>query len=538
MNMRNFGAFAAGLLVVGSAGCVVGPDYERPSVTVPDQWSNELEQGVSTGESDLAEWWKTFDDPMLDALVQQAIEANLDLRAAESRIREARAAETFSEADLWPALNASAGYRRIQNVKPEEPSRRFTIAGLSATATPLGLAPSATILPAGALGPSINISPDLTGGGNSRVTVSTPQARGTGGLQRHDDLYQAGFDAGWELDLFGGTRREIEAARAVTEAVEESRRDIQVSLTAEVARQYFSLRAAQAGLEIATKNIEIQQNTLDLVRARFDAGLVGELDVKNAEAQLASTEATVPTYAAAVQYAIHRLGVLLGGRPDALQDELSTVAALTTPPPDVPIGLPSDLLRRRPDVRQAERELAAATARIGVATADLFPKVSLTGLFSSQDDVLYGIKRNANMTWSIGPSIRWPVFDAGRIRANIGIQNERQEQALLAYEQAVLLSLEDVENALVAYAKEQNRMLSLAKAAEANRDAVAIAGDLYSQGLVNFLSVLEAERSLAATEAQHIQSRAAVLTHLVALFKALGGGWDVAELAATGETAS
>jgi len=516
------------VLIFAVAGCLVGPDYAKPDLAMPDQWNAPLENGEQEGTPQVVQWWRSFGDAQLDSLVERALAANFDLRVAESRILEARAAESLTEADLWPAINASAAYKRIQNQKPASPSSDFAVSGASATLSRQGASVAATVLPVGAGGPSVTIAPDFTGAGGSRVTVGSPQG-GASGLKRRTDLYQGGFDASWELDLFGGTRREAEAAQAQREAAEENRRDIQVSLSAEVARQYFSLRRAQASLDIAAKNIELQRDTLGLVQSRFDAGLTSELDVQNATAQLAVTEASVPGYAAEVQYAIHRLGVLLGGGPGLLQEELGPVVALPAAPPEVPVGLPADLLRRRPDVRRAERELAASTALIGAATADLFPKVSLTGSFTGQDDALYGIKRNANMMWSIGPGIRWPVFDAGRVRANIRIRNARQEQALTAYEKAVMTSLEDVENALVAYAKEQNRLLSLEKAVEANTSAVAIANDLYTQGLVSFLSVLEAERSLAATEVQHLQSRAAVLTHLTALFKSLGGGWNEAE---------
>lgn len=523
MSMRALQMTAA-LLALLPAGCVVGPDYEKPSPPLPDAWSTPLEGGEAAGEPDIAEWWRVFGDPALDALVARALEGSLDLRMAEARIRESRAAEEISGADLWPALNASAGYKRLQNRKAEaaDPSISSST-GLSAQ----GVSRSYTLSPGGAGGPSVTVAPDLTGAGNSRVTVNRGRTAST--PSRRADLFQAGFDARWELDVFGGTQREMEAARASREAAEEDLRAVRVSLAAEVARNYFTLREAQASLDIAARNAALQRDSLDLVRARAEAGLTGELDVRAAETQVAVTESGLPGHAARVQYAIHRLGVLMGRAPGALREELAPAQDLPPAPPMVPVGLPSDLLRRRPDVRAAERNLAAATARIGVATADLFPKFALTGALSGQDDALYGLKRGANLLWSVGPTVQWPVFDAGRIRANIGVQTARQEQALAAYEKAVLISLEEAENALVAYAREQNRLASLDQAVTAANGALTLAKDLFAQGLTDYLRVLDAERSVASAEAQRAQSRAAVLTHLAALYKALGGGWDPEE---------
>ncbi len=509
---------AAALLALLLAGCVVGPDYEKPAPPVPEAWSTPLEGGEAAGEPDIAEWWHVFGDPALDALVARALEGSLDLRMAEARIRESRAAEEISGADLWPALNASAGYKRLQNKKAESADASVNSStGLSAQ----GVSRSHTL---SAGGTSVSVAPDLTGAGNSRVTVNRGRTAST--PSRRADLFQAGFDARWELDVFGGTRREIEAARASREAAGEDLRAVRVSLAAEVARNYFTLREAQASLDIAARNAALQRDSLDLVRARFEAGLTNELDVRAAETQVAVTESGLPGHAARVQYAIHRLGVLMGRAPGALQEELAPAADLPPAPPMVPVGLPSDLLRRRPDVRAAERDLAAATARIGVATADLFPKFALTGALSGQDDALYGLKRGANLLWSVGPAVQWPVFDAGRIRANIRVQNARQEQALAAYEKAVLTALEEAENALVAYAREQNRLASLDQAVTAANGALTLAKDLHTQGLTDYLRVLDAERSVASAEAQRAQSRAAVLIHLAALYKALGGGWN------------
>ncbi|OQB38407.1 MAG: Toluene efflux pump outer membrane protein TtgI precursor [Candidatus Hydrogenedentes bacterium ADurb.Bin179] len=426
-------------------------------------------------------------------------------------------------AALWPQVNSSASYQRRQSVETPAsggPSGRGTavlsqngLQGISVTGSTPG-------------GPSVTLSPDLSGQGNTTVSVSMGTEGAAKPPSRYSNLYQAGFDASWELDLFGGVRRATEAARAEIEAAEESRRSLLLMVAAEVARTYFDLRAYQNRLDISRKNIRTLEESLELVTARFNAGLTNELDVKRAEAQLATTRSTLPAMEYYVEQAIHRLGILSGREPGALRQELADAAPLPPAPPEVLVGLPSELLSRRPDVRFAERELAAATARIGVATADLFPRFSLTGSFSGADDTLAGLRLGANHLWSIGPAVQWPVFDAGRIRANIRIQNARQEQALLAYEKAVLYSLEDVENALVRYAKEQNRLVELTAAVQASQKALDIADDLYKQGLVNFLNVLDAQRTLFAAQDQRVQSQANVLTSLVALYKALGGGWE------------
>lgn len=521
--MKSVGWITLALLGALMTGCMTGPDYEKPDLTVPEHWSQPLEGGETDASPERIHWWTAFSDPTLESLVARALASNLDLQTAESRIREARASLIMTGAALWPQVNTSASYQRRQSVETPAsggPSGRGTavfsqngLQGISVTGSTPG-------------GPSVTLSPDLSGQGNTTVSVSMGTEGAAAPPSRYSNLYQAGFDASWELDLFGGVRRATEAARAEIEAAEESRRSLLIMVAAEVARTYFDLRAFQNRLDISRKNIRTLEESLELVTARFNAGLTNELDVKRAEAQLANMRSTVPAMEYSVEQAIHRLGILSGLEPGALREELTDAAPLPPAPPEVLVGLPSELLSRRPDVRYAERELAAATARIGVATADLFPKFSLTGSFSGTDDTFPGLRLGANHIWSIGPAVQWPVFDAGRIRANISIQNARQEQALLNYEKTVLISLEDVENALVRYAKEQNRLVELTTAVEASQKALDIANDLYKQGLVNFLNVLDAERTLFAAEDQRVQSEANVLTSLVALYKALGGGWE------------
>jgi NodT family efflux transporter outer membrane factor (OMF) lipoprotein len=462
-------------------GCTVGPDYVKPRMDVPSRWSEATASEAASGPADVARWWTLFQDPRLDVLIEQAVQSNNDLKLAEARVREARALRGVVAADAYPDVTASGSYRRIRRSERSSPSASAT------SSSSVG-----------------NLS-----GSNTQ------------------DLFDAGFDASWEIDVFGGIRRSVEAAEADIGASEENLRDVLVSLLAEVARNYLQLRGDQLRLSIAAENIRAQQQTLELTQARYDAGLSNELDVAQAKAQLAGTEAQVPRLESSARQAIHQLGVLLGKDPGALLAELSEQTPIPFGPPEVPVGLPSELLRRRPDVRRAEQELAAATARIGVATADLFPKFSLTGALGQQSVNFSDITLPESRFYSFGPSISWPVFAGGRIRANIRVQDARQEQAVILYEQSVLNALKDVEDALVAYAKEQQTRKSLKESTEATRKAVDISNELYSQGLVDFLNVLINQRALFQSQDSLAQSDQLVSQNLVALFKALGGGWEV-----------
>jgi NodT family efflux transporter outer membrane factor (OMF) lipoprotein len=484
--MKHLSASFIALLICG---CTVGPDYHAPESQVPNEWGELGLTGATTQPSvvnanapPVLAWWTTFEDPTLNSLIDQAVRSNLDLRRAQARVREARAQRGVVAADLYPNLNVGAGYTYQRNS-----FGGFATAGAGA------------------------------GGG----------AAGGGGDAF--ELYDAGFDANWEIDVFGGVRRSVQAANADIEAAIEDRRDVMVTLLSEVAREYTELRTFQRQLEIARGNLETQRRTLDLTRTLLQGGRATDLDVARAQAQVARTASTIPTLETLTRQAIHRIGVLLGRQPLALSQELSQVAAIPKPPPQVPIGVPSELLRRRPDIRRAERQLAAASARIGAATADLFPHFSLTGSLGLQSDKFSDLANYDSRFWSIGPSVSWPVFDAGRIRSNIEVQNAREEQAAIGYEQAVLSALRDVEDALVAYGKEQARRQTLADAATANERAVNLANDLYQAGRADFLSVLQAQRDLFESQDAVVQSERAVSANLIALYKALGGGWQVSE---------
>ena len=469
---------AAALALALFQGCAVGPNYQPPKTTAPAKWSAPLSGGETNLEPSLATWWKSFNDPQLDSLVERAVNSNHDLRIAGARVREARALYRIASSQLWPTVDAGGSYAR-QNQSKNQP-----------------------------------------------VLGSLPMPPG---IPYENNVYQAGFDASWEIDVFGGNRRAVEAGKAEVAAAEFGRRNVLVTLLGEVARNYVELRGCQRRLEIANNNLKTQEDALALTKDRFKNGLTSDLDVQQATTLLANTHAVIPTLENGIQAYIHRLGVLLGQPPEALLAELSAPAPIPSAPPIVPAGLPSELLRRRPDIQQAERQLAASTARIGVATADLFPKFSLTGVAGYESTSASDWFSGGSKFWSLGPTVQWRVFDAGRIRANIRVQNARQEQSLAAYEETVLMSFEDVENSLVAYAKEQIRRRSLEDAVKSSQESLHLANQLYANGLASFINVLDAERSLYQAEDELVQSDKAVTQNLIGLYKALGGGWEKLE---------
>jgi NodT family efflux transporter outer membrane factor (OMF) lipoprotein len=340
------------------------------------------------------------------------------------------------------------------------------------------------------------------------------------------DAFQVGFDASWELDVFGGVRRDREAALAQVQGAEESRRDVLVTVIAEVARNFVELRGAQRRLEILEATLRSQRDTLDLAEARFGAGLGSELDVSRARSLLHATESERPRLEQLARQAIHALRVLLGGDPGRLTPALENPGAIPVAAPEIPSTLPSELLSRRPDLRRAERELAAATARIGVATADLLPRFSIVGSFGRLGEDAADLGTGSSQAWAIVPGVRWPIFSGGRILANIRVQEARQEQALRQYEKAVLVAVEEVENALSAHARDQRRQADLRASVAASRRALDLAMERYTGGLESYLSVLDAQRSLYAAEDLLIQSESSTAVDLIAVYKALGGGWE------------
>jgi NodT family efflux transporter outer membrane factor (OMF) lipoprotein len=489
-------------ILTATMGCEVGPNYKAAQVTAPLRFGAASTQPSvtqpATAEAavDLGRWWDSFNDPALNQLIDRGIKASLDVRLAEARVREARAELAMNIATLFPTVDGQAAYTRSRTSN-------------NAIAFPTGASSSTG-----------------TGGSTSSSSSSFNIAIGT------TNLYQAGFDAGWEIDVFGGTRRAIEAAQDTLEAQVDARRNATVTLLSEVARNYIILRGVQNERDIVLSNVQSQRDFLELTRAKFQAGIATDLDVARQEAQVASTESEIPSLETEVQQAIHRLGVLLDQNPTALEADLLPVGPLPGGPPEIPAGLPSDLLRRRPDVLQAERQLAAATANIGVAVADLFPKFNLTGSLGLESLKLKSFTNSASEFWSFGPSVSWRIFDAGEIWANVRVQDARQAEAFIQYRQAIIQSLSDVEDALVAYHQEQARRETLQRSVEANRRSVDLAKQLNRAGLVDFLNVLTAEQSLFVSQDQLAQSNQTVSTNLVALYKALGGGWEINEQSA------
>jgi len=450
-----------------AAGCAAGPDYVAPDPGAPAAWSASAQEGVRPEAADpetLARWWTTLDDPVLDGLIARAVAGNQDLAQARGKLREVRAQRGLAGADFFPTLDAAASASRSR-------------------------------------------SSETAGGGNI------------------GNAYRAGFDATWELDLFGGKRRALEAARADVGAGEADLRDVLVSLLAEVAVSYVDVRSFQERLAFAHANLTAQKETYDLARWRAEAGLTTALDVEQARLNLEQTRARIPSLATGLEQAENRLAVLVGEPAGALRAVLEPVAPIPAAPPGVAVGVPADALRQRPDVRRAERRLAAQTARIGVAKARRLPSLSLAGSIGLEalvpGDLLLGDALAASGRSSLG----WALFDAGRLRTQVTVEDARRAQALAAWRAAVLTALEDVNNTLTSYANEQSRRASLANAAEAARLAADLARDQYTSGLIDFQTVLDAQRSLLSLQDQLAVSEGAVTTDVIRLYKALGGGW-------------
>ncbi len=454
------------LLLVG--GCAVGPDYVEPEPTPPDQWHLDLTHGLDTGNASLQTWWTILEDPVLSSLVERVFSGSYDLKVAASRVRQARSGLGIAKGERLPDVD---GVGRVQRERLSDN-------------TPTGQ------------------------GGNSENT-----------------LYRLGVDSTWELDLWGRIRRSVESATASYEASVEAYRDALVVIFAEVATNYVNVRTFQERILYAQRNVEIQEASVGLTRDRRASGLVGDLDVRQAELNLARTEAILPALYQRLAESIHRLSVLMGRMPSALYEELAGEGVIPQPPVTVAVGLPADLLRQRPDIRQAERELAAQTARIGVATSDLYPRFSLSGTFTVDATALSDLFKWNSRQFGIGPTMSWNVFSGGRVRAAIGVEEARTEEALSSYENTVLQAYEEVENALVAFAQEQDRRDALYRSVIAARESVKLVNTIYRQGLTEFQNVLDTEQLLFEQEDQLAESRGRVARNLVRVYKSLGGGW-------------
>jgi outer membrane protein, multidrug efflux system len=451
--------------------CAVGPNYHAPESKAADKF-DRIEATYSTeqaaAEQNVAQFWQGFHDATLDRLVDEATRSNYDVRIALTRVAEARALKRDTAFDLAPSLQASGGYTKTKV----------------------------------ALGQTL------------------------GGAPRSTEYYDAGFDAFWELDFFGRVRRELEASNAQLGAIEAAERDALVIVTAEVTRTYFELRGFQQQLDVAERNVVNQQSTLDLAQARLEDGTGTEFDTARAESQLSTTRGTIAPLEAAVARSIHRLSVLIGREPGALRAELTPTQNLPALPGIVPVGDPAGMLRRRPDIRVAERELAGATAGVGVAVADLFPRVTFTGSAGYVATSSGGLGDKGSDAYVLAPGISWAIFDLGHVQARIAASKAHQQGALLQYEKTVLGALEETEDSLVTHARARDRLVHDEAAVRASNTAASLARVRYENGASDFLQVLDAERTLLESEDRLARSRTEAATSLIAVYKALGGGWQ------------
>jgi multidrug efflux system outer membrane protein len=460
-----------------------GSEKKKGGITVaqaPLRYSEAPSEGVANDMSSLAEWWQNFADPELQSLIERAIASNLDVRLTRARLRESRATVSNTRfSNQRPTINMQGAYSRSK----------------TSTENPL--------------------TPVLSSSGTTKPLIPTTYGQ-----------FQAYFDASYEIDIFGGVRNQIKAARADATASEDDLRNTLVSTLAEVARDYLQLREYQERLRVVEQNEASQQDTLKITQVRKKAGLVSDLDVANAAASLAATRSSIPTLQAEISEEVHAISVLLGQNPSDLNAELSTNSRLPSAPSEIPVGLPSELLRRRPDIRQAEHNIEAAAARVKVQVAKLFPSISLTGEYGGQSGTFGNLVNAAARFYTLGPSIEWGLLNYPALKSNIRIYEARRDEQMLTYQKTVLSAFQDVEDALVAYRTEQTREKILETEVEQYHDAAALALTKYTRGLTNFLDVLEAQRSLYSAEDALVQSRTTLQTDLISLYKALGGGWE------------
>lgn len=465
------------IICVALGACTVGPDYKSPKVQVPEEYREVPDPALLRDKKDIVSWWKVFNDPLLTELIEEASKDNLNLKTAVARVKEARAQVGVERGELYPVLDAQVQGTRSRTSK------------------------------------------NLTGANS--IT---------------ENQYSVGFDASWEVDLFGRIRRSVEAAEADLQANEEDRADIMISLYAEIATAYLTLRSLQAQITAAKRNIASQKEVLTLTQKRLKYGLGTALDTAQAESNLADSETTVPPLRIALVQAINSIGILLGRPPGTLYERLSKVQSIPVPPESIAVGVPADLLRHRPDIRQAERQLAAQTARIGVATADLYPSFSLTGSLGPQSISTSNLFEGSSLAYSFGPTLKWNLFYRDRLRSQIQVEDARTEQALLNYEQTVLEAMNEIENAMTTLVEQRVQYEAQKRSAKATKKTVRLATRLYKDGLVDFQNVLDAQRSLLDIELQVAETEGDVATDVVNLYKALGGGWDPGEIDKGGKT--
>jgi NodT family efflux transporter outer membrane factor (OMF) lipoprotein len=468
-----------------AAGCSVGPNFVPPDPQLP-QTSFMGDKGVAVADARLPPptdpaWWAVFRDPILTGLARRVADANLDVRTATIRLAQSRFQRGVTAAAAFPSINGDAKYTR------ELYSQNGIVSLLSGL-----LGPSASSFNPGAL-----------------------------------NEYNVGFDASWELDLWGKVRRQVEAADAQVDQAADQRRDALVSSLAELARDYIQLRGVQTQIKIANDNLKVDRDILQLVQERQQRGLQNGLDVENAAAQVESIRAQLPTLQQQESQYINALSLLLDEPPGALQAELRRPRLVPPAPPRVPLGIPSELARRRPDIRTAEAQLHAATANIGVAVGAFYPSVQLNGTVGFDALDIKNLWKGSSLQYMVGPSVTLPIFAGGKLKSTLELRAAQQQEAAITYHKTVLQAWHDIVNALVAYRLEQSRRARLKSQADHSRQALALARSRYTDGVTEFLSVLDAERSLLQAEQQHATSTTNVSLDLVQLFKALGGGWEL-----------
>jgi NodT family efflux transporter outer membrane factor (OMF) lipoprotein len=457
-------------------GCAaVGPNYAPPEISVPSQWNavknqdeaNKIPKAGSPSPESLCQWWSHLNDPVLSDLIARAIDHNFNVKESMARIREARAKRGVSLAQGFPVIDMA-------------------------------------------------------------VSETTSRSSANMGLESTRRLYSAGFDAGWEIDLFGGTRRSVEAASADLDAALYSHGNVLVSLISEVALNYLDVRTLQARILTAEKNLQKQIELLDLAQAKYRAGTADAVEVNQAKTNLDVSNSGIPGLKTGLVQAKNRIAVLLGGFPGTMDKTLSASTPMPTASLDIAVGIPAEVLRQRPDVRAAERSLAAQTARIGVARAQRYPKLTLAGSIGLDALAPGDLFTDDGRNHSFGPRLSWRIFDAGALRRTEHVQEAVADQAFFQYRTAVLTALEEVENALSAFAREQQRLASLKKGGQSASETLELTFSRYEAGLIDFQTVLESQKSLLSMEDQITESQGAVITDLIRLYKAIGGGWQSA----------
>jgi NodT family efflux transporter outer membrane factor (OMF) lipoprotein len=471
--MQTYSFILGSIAALFLSGCMVGPNYQRPQIPLPKKWDSSPLSQSKEDKQTLQTWWQSFNDPVLTVLINQAKIGNRDIYQAEARIREARANRAQAIANILPTLSMNASASKNQ---PSNASRIGQV----------------------------------------------------GAFSNEYNEYSHSLDASWELDLFGKRRRSIESAKASMQAAVDDYNDVLVSLYAEVALNYVDVRSYQNRLAVTKENLVTQEETYELVSWQEKAGLVSMLDVFQAKLTLENTRSDIPKLKSGLEQAKHGLAVLLGKEPASLNTLLENTAPIPAVSKQVATGIPADVLRQRPDVRRSERKLAAQTAQIGVAEAAAYPSFTLSGSVGVESLLTSNLYTAAANTFFMAVKSAWVIFDSGRIRSNVKIQNSLQEQALGSYQESILNALKEVENSLTAYTQEQQRLDALKASVQAGKSALELANEQYLAGTVDFLKVLDSQKSLLTAQSQLVASEAEATSNVIRLYKALGGGWNIA----------